>query len=445
MSLDKPSYIPVSFIESQWFKISKTPITNTQVDIFLLEWWYDKKEYWSEEWWKWKNKNDIIQPSYWWEKLYDSPDHPVTGVSYYEAEAICNFFGGRLPTEAEWNWIMWNGNKKTLYPWWNNFDKSKIQWWMFEKWRCNIDSLESKNDDAVICVLGNVWEWCLWTDVERSILKWWSSWESADSISNQNRYIAKKTQRDNNTWIRVIFDSEPDFDIGVSEAYSEVNQGIFTVIWERASDKPLNRPTLPFRQEWIPNLDIYRDYTLQIWSNLTTLEDLAKFSPKIIHNLFVCVCGWWSEDIVRWYSLKDILLSEYSKEELQGKYIKFTSLPWPGGKISEKAPHITEYTSCVPVEYVLQDDSILSTELNWEKLTPELWAPLRVFIPWLYGYKQVKAIAEIKLVDEFELWMWEEYKWYDPVWIVDKWFELVLVQWKGGDATIEKRKIRIDN
>ncbi|MEA2126959.1 MAG: gamma-glutamyl hercynylcysteine S-oxide synthase [Solirubrobacteraceae bacterium] len=82
------------------FRIGRVPVTNATYLRFAEGGGYERREWWSDEAWHWKEEYDISHPQGWTDGL--DPDSPVVHVSWFEAAAFARAHGARLPTEAEW-------------------------------------------------------------------------------------------------------------------------------------------------------------------------------------------------------------------------------------------------------------------------------------------------------------------------------------------------------
>ena len=102
---------PRHAVELAPFQIGRTPVTNATWLSFAEGGGYERREWWSDEAWHWKEEYDITHPLQWsgdgrewrggrWEPF--DPDRPVVHVSWFEADAFARSHGARLPTEAEW-------------------------------------------------------------------------------------------------------------------------------------------------------------------------------------------------------------------------------------------------------------------------------------------------------------------------------------------------------
>jgi len=106
--------LPARMVHVPAFRIDRLPVTNAEYARFVEERGYERRSLWSDEGWAHREREGWAAPLYWeragegwrerrmFEETELKPDHPVTGVSWYEAEAFAHFAGKRLPTEAEW-------------------------------------------------------------------------------------------------------------------------------------------------------------------------------------------------------------------------------------------------------------------------------------------------------------------------------------------------------
>ncbi|MBI4291126.1 MAG: ergothioneine biosynthesis protein EgtB [Betaproteobacteria bacterium] len=154
------------------FQISRRPVSNEEFAQFADEGGYERREFWSDDGWAWKEKSLANSPHYWakqdglWlERRFDRlrpliPDLPVMHVNWHEAQAYCRYAKRRLPTEAEWELAACNlGRVKPRFPW-GDSPPAATQANLGTGGRVPAGALPD-SDSAIGCrqMIGNVWEW----------------------------------------------------------------------------------------------------------------------------------------------------------------------------------------------------------------------------------------------------------------------------------------------
>jgi formylglycine-generating enzyme required for sulfatase activity len=155
--------------------IDRYPVTVQAFSAFIAGGGYRERRWWSDEGWAWRDAGAIRTPRFWDEAEWASyliANHPVVGVSYYEAEAYAAFVGARLPSAAEWEMAA-GGSPPRKYPWGDEWredacgmrgfgPRSTVPIGVFPKGRSPL---------GVSDMVGCVWQWCSdpfvgWGDAE---------------------------------------------------------------------------------------------------------------------------------------------------------------------------------------------------------------------------------------------------------------------------------------
>jgi formylglycine-generating enzyme required for sulfatase activity len=90
------------------------------------------------------------------------PEHPVAIVDWSEAVEFCKAVGGRLPTEAEWEYAARGGRADSIYPWGDDGpdDREKSpRGAAFEGDSARAVGTFGPNGFGLFDMAGNVWEW----------------------------------------------------------------------------------------------------------------------------------------------------------------------------------------------------------------------------------------------------------------------------------------------
>lgn len=170
-------------VEVAPFALARAPVTNAEFAAFVRDRGYQRRELWSDEGWRWRERAGAEHPVYWryeggdrWcRRHFDrlvplEPHHPVIHVNWHEAEAYCRWAGRRLPTEAEWELAASaeptsDGRhivaRKRRYPWGDDpptAERANMDW---RAMGCLPVNALPDGDSAfgVRQMTGNVWEW----------------------------------------------------------------------------------------------------------------------------------------------------------------------------------------------------------------------------------------------------------------------------------------------
>lgn len=167
-STESPDEEPMKYITISSFAIDTTPVTNHMFRNFIEAKGYQKSIYWTVEGWEFIQQIGASYPNYWYDDHWNQDNHPVTGVSWWEAMAYAHFVGKTLPTEAQWEYACKGpGNRK--YPWGDEEPTEE-----YANFAPNCDPVELQRSSTSVyahpnnisvfgCIdmAGNLAEWCL--------------------------------------------------------------------------------------------------------------------------------------------------------------------------------------------------------------------------------------------------------------------------------------------
>jgi formylglycine-generating enzyme required for sulfatase activity len=191
-----PSELPQHSVDLPGYWIGKHEVTRGEYQQFIDAGGYSNAKYWSDEGWNWKGGR--TEPSRWApsQDWYGGPfiqteNHPAMVVTYYEAEAFCNWAGVYIPTEAQWEKAArWTESHSNVYPWGDMWDAEKCNNYLdhnpagggYERFATAPVASYQGDESPYGCrdMAGNVWEWCR---------EWFKSYPGSESpFDYTNKY-----------------------------------------------------------------------------------------------------------------------------------------------------------------------------------------------------------------------------------------------------------------
>ncbi len=136
------------------------------------------------------------------------------------------------------------------------------------------------------------------------------------------------------------------------------------------------------------------------------IEDLhGKFDQQERIYRLRCVEGW--SMVIPWmgFPLRELLaLVEPTSD---AKYVRFETVYRPDEMPGQgSAFYNWPYVEGLRIDEAMNDLVLLATGIYGRELFPQNGAPIRLVVPWKYGFKSIKSIVRIDLVEEAPVSLW---------------------------------------
>jgi len=118
-----------------------------------------------------------------------------------------------------------------------------------------------------------------------------------------------------------------------------------------------------------------------------------------------CVEGW--SMVIPWVGFPLARLLAAVEPGAKAKFVRFTTIMDPGRMPGQSyGPYTWPYVEGLRLDEAMNDLALLATGLYGKPLPPQNGAPVRLVVPWKYGFKSIKAIVQIDLVEEMPTSLW---------------------------------------
>jgi sulfoxide reductase catalytic subunit YedY len=177
--------------------------------------------------------------------------------------------------------------------------------------------------------------------------------------------------------------------------------------------------------------EVSRNFVTRPWSvkveglvnkpRVYDLDDLLKLAPReerIYRHR--CVEGW--SMVIPWVGFSLSKLLEQVEPNSQAKYVAFETVYDRKQMPNQRRGGILDwpYVEGLRLDEAMHPLALLASGLYGEAMPPQDGAPIRLVVPWKYGFKSIKSIVKIRLVDKEPPTTWnlaapDEYGFYSNV------------------------------
>lgn len=151
-----------------------------------------------------------------------------------------------------------------------------------------------------------------------------------------------------------------------------------------------------------------------------TMQDiLGKFSQEERVYRMRCVEGW--SMVIPWQGFPLWKLLEEVQPKSEAKFVRFETIMAPDQMPGQNSPvYPWPYQEGLRLDEAMHDLTMIATGLYGKAMPAQNGAPLRLVVPWKYGFKSIKSIVKIELVVEQPDTLWstiapQEYGFYSNV------------------------------